>query len=197
MRWIGLFTLGALILAVGASAVVLADSGQGTPDLVAADQPQPVPGRGAVGGQAQMGPAVHADSSVPGRAAPTTPDELLRRQQQLDRVNRSPGRPPQQQPDAPAQPPGLGTQSPSPRQPARAADCQVVPIFAPLLAVLPAIGDCLDDALIDPVSGDLVQATTGGQLVQRATDGSVAFSDGRQTWVLAPGGLEAVLVGDV
>jgi hypothetical protein len=196
MRVIGVLTLGAVILAIGANGVVLADPNRGMRDLVVADQPQPVAGRGVAGGQAQMGPASRKDSTAMGGAAPTTPEELQRREQQLDRVNRSPGRPPHP-PDAPAMPPASGSYSPSPQQPARVADCQVFPTFAPLLAVVPAVGDCLQDAYTDWFSGDLVQVTTGGVLVQRAANATAAFTDGQQTWVLAPNGLEAILGGDV
>jgi hypothetical protein len=62
---------------------------------------------------------------------------------------------------------------------------------------LSTVGDCFGDAHTDWVSGDLVQVTTGGLLVQRAADGSTAFTDGQQTWVLAPSGLEAILIGDL
>jgi hypothetical protein len=63
--------------------------------------------------------------------------------------------------------------------------------------LLPVVGDCVQDAYIDPPSGDLEQLTTCGLLVERAADGTLFFTDGQQTWVLGANGVVAALVDNV
>lgn len=76
------------------------------------------------------------------------------------------------------------------------AGAQGVPIcsfqlgFAALHAALPGVvGDCLEDAHYGP-NGDALQRTTGGLLVWRKADNWTAFTDGYQTWVNGPYGLQ-------
>jgi hypothetical protein len=68
--------------------------------------------------------------------------------------------------------------------------CRFGPRFADLRDRLGAdrVGDCLA-AQRPAENGDLVQATSGGLLIERKADSSVAFSDGSQTWVDGPRGL--------
>ena len=79
--------------------------------------------------------------------------------------------------------------------PARAAaqpdGCRFVLGFAALHALIPAVvGTCLDDERHDPSSGDALQHTTGGVLVWRKADGLTAFTNGFESWVLGPFGLQ-------
>lgn len=175
-----------LAAALGALAIIAI-----TANSVAADQPQPADPPGSPGTAGQMGPALRP-GAVAGGTAPTTPQELQRRQDQLDRINRSAPRP--QQPDAPTTPPPPGSQSGPAAQPTRVANCQLLPVFAPMLDAVTVVGDCLEDAYVQPSNGDLLQPTTGGLLVQRADDGSVAFTDGAQTWVLGSDGVIATVL---
>ena len=77
-------------------------------------------------------------------------------------------------------------------QPARADDCTIAPKFAVIVDALPdEVGQCITNERISPASLDIEQVTTGGLLVQRSLDGSVAFTNGVQTWVAGPSGVEA------
>lgn len=63
--------------------------------------------------------------------------------------------------------------------------------FAALHDRLPReVGACLEDERHDPATGDAVQQTTGGLLVWRKLDNRAAFTDGAQTWVDGPYGLQ-------
>ncbi len=57
------------------------------------------------------------------------------------------------------------------------------------------VGNCLENEHHDGVTGDGLQATTawhqrGGLLVWRKRDNHTAFTDGYQTWVNGPYGLQ-------
>jgi hypothetical protein len=63
--------------------------------------------------------------------------------------------------------------------------------FADLHNLLPNIvGSCVDDEQHNPVNGDALQQTTGGLLVWRKSDNWTAFTDGSQSWVNGPLGLQ-------
>ena len=75
--------------------------------------------------------------------------------------------------------------------PTPAAPCSFVLGFKALHDLLPArIGVCRDNERYDPTSGEAIQHTSGGLLVWRKADNGTAFSDGSQTWVLGPLGLQ-------
>ena len=85
----------------------------------------------------------------------------------------------------------LGTLAGSFAPVASAADCQFVLGFATLHSLVPNIvGQCLDDEQHSPASGDALQGTTGGLLVWRKADNLTAFTNGYQTWINGPNGLE-------
>lgn len=68
--------------------------------------------------------------------------------------------------------------------------CQFVLGFAALAALLPdEVGECVDEQATQP-NGDVIQHTTRGLLVWRKTDNWTAFTDGYQTWVNGPYGLQ-------
>jgi hypothetical protein len=77
--------------------------------------------------------------------------------------------------------------------PATKADeisCTFTNGFEALRDLLPqTVGDCLEQEMFDPETGTTQQATTGGLLVWREADNLAKFTDGSQTWMLAPGGL--------
>ena len=78
--------------------------------------------------------------------------------------------------------------APSPVQPAA---CRFVLGFQTLHDRLPAqVGACRDDERYLPGSGETIQHTSGGLLVWRKADNGTAFTDGSQTWVLGPRGLQ-------
>lgn len=52
------------------------------------------------------------------------------------------------------------------------------------------VGACLEDERYNPRSGNAEQRTTGGLLVWRKTDNWTAFTDGHETWINGPNGLE-------
>jgi hypothetical protein len=69
--------------------------------------------------------------------------------------------------------------------------CAFVLGFKALHDLMPArVGVCRDNERYDPTSGDAVQHTSGGLLVWRKADNGTAFTDGSQTWVLGPLGLQ-------
>jgi photosystem II stability/assembly factor-like uncharacterized protein len=75
--------------------------------------------------------------------------------------------------------------------PAQAANCHFVLGFATLAQLIPLqVGQCLDDEQHNPANGDALQHTTGGLLVWRKADNHTAFTDGTDTWVNGPHGLE-------
>jgi hypothetical protein len=74
------------------------------------------------------------------------------------------------------------------------APCTIVLGFATLHDQIPSIvGDCTDDVHYEPLTGDALQATTNGLLVWRKSDNLSAFTDGNQTWLDGPFGLETRL----
>lgn len=174
------------VLAGALATMVISTGGLAAADL----QPAGGPGATTTGAQAQMGPASRSATGG-GGTAPLTPEELQRREDQLNRVNRSPGRP--TQPDAPVSAPASDTQSPRPAPPHIAADCQIYVSFARFVELLPVSGECLEQPHVDLDSGDILQVTTAGLFVERAMDGSVAFTDGQRTWMLTSGGAEAIV----
>src|SRR5438132_10856275 len=63
--------------------------------------------------------------------------------------------------------------------------------FASLDDLIPSIvGDCVTNETHDPLTGDALQQTTGGLLVWRKADNWTAFTDGSQSWVNGPLGLQ-------
>jgi hypothetical protein len=63
--------------------------------------------------------------------------------------------------------------------------------FAQLHDLIPDIvGECVDDEVHDPTTGDALQRTTHGLLVWRKADNWTAFTDGSQSWVNGPLGLQ-------
>jgi hypothetical protein len=78
-------------------------------------------------------------------------------------------------------------------RPARAqtAGCSFTLGFATLHDLIPdAVGTCVDNEFHDPQSGDALQHTTNGLLVWRKSDNWTAFTDGFQSWVNGPLGLQ-------
>lgn len=66
--------------------------------------------------------------------------------------------------------------------------------FATLHEQIPAIvGDCTENVQYDGVTGDGLQTTTNGLLVWRKSDNFTAFTDGNQTWINGPFGLQTRL----
>lgn len=75
--------------------------------------------------------------------------------------------------------------------PAAADGCTFVLGFATLHDLIPRqVGACLDDERHNPSNGDALQQTTGGLLVWRKADNFTAFTDGYQTWVSGPNGVQ-------
>lgn len=72
-----------------------------------------------------------------------------------------------------------------------ATACRFVHGFQTLHTLLLAqIGACQDDERYLPASGEAIQHTSGGLLVWRKADNGTAFTDGAQTWLLGPHGLQ-------
>jgi hypothetical protein len=67
--------------------------------------------------------------------------------------------------------------------------CQFVLGFAALQAMLPAVGNCVDNEQHNPDNGDALQHTTTGMFVWRKADNWAAFTDGYRTWINGPNGL--------
>ncbi len=79
------------------------------------------------------------------------------------------------------------------RTPAEAATCQFVLGFRTLHDLIPSVvGSCLDDET-HAVNGDALQHTTNGLLVWRKADNYTAFTNGYQTWINGPFGLQTRL----
>ena len=75
--------------------------------------------------------------------------------------------------------------------PFQAPTCRFVLGFQTLHALIPAqVGACRDEEHYDTASGETVQHTAGGLLVWRKADNGTAFTDGAQTWVLGPHGVQ-------
>lgn len=75
--------------------------------------------------------------------------------------------------------------------PLQAANCTFVLGFQAIHDQIPDIvGDCLVDQHYNPANGDALQETTGGMLVWRKADNFTAFTDGYQSWVNGPYGLQ-------
>jgi predicted Rdx family selenoprotein len=69
--------------------------------------------------------------------------------------------------------------------------CIFVLGFAQLHDELPdVVGDCTEDMHFDPATGDALQSTTDGLLVWRKTDRLAAFTNGEQTWLAGPFGIQ-------
>jgi hypothetical protein len=63
--------------------------------------------------------------------------------------------------------------------------------FAALHDLIPdVVGLCVDNEFHDPQTGDALQHTTNGLLVWRKSDNWTAFTDGFQSWVNGPLGLQ-------
>jgi len=63
--------------------------------------------------------------------------------------------------------------------------------FAVLAGLIPAqVGTCLDSEAHNPANGDALQHTTKGLLVWRKADNLTAFTDGYQSWINGPYGLQ-------
>ncbi len=82
---------------------------------------------------------------------------------------------------------GLTTASVARAQPG----CTFILGFFTLHNLIPdQVGQCLADETHNPQNGDGLQQTTGGLLVWRKSDNWTAFTDGNQTWVNGPFGLQ-------
>jgi hypothetical protein len=69
--------------------------------------------------------------------------------------------------------------------------CHFMLGFAQLHDLIPdGVGECVDDEAHDPKTGDALQYTTNGLLVWRKADNWTAFTDGSQSWVHGPLGLQ-------
>jgi hypothetical protein len=74
---------------------------------------------------------------------------------------------------------------------ARAQSCQFVLGFATLDGLIPQIvGQCLENEHANPSNGDSLQTTSNGLMVWRKADNFTAFTNGFQTWINGPLGLQ-------
>jgi len=81
-----------------------------------------------------------------------------------------------------------------PTAPAQAQNCQFVLGFATLHNLIPTIvGQCLENEHHNAINGDGLQATTNGLMVWRKSDNFTAFTNGFQSWVNGPFGLQTRL----
>lgn len=72
-----------------------------------------------------------------------------------------------------------------------AADCQFVLGFKAIRDMIPGIvGECLENEHFNVANGDSLQRTSGGLLVWRKIDNWTAFTNGYETWVNGPNGLQ-------
>src|SRR5258708_28132303 len=79
---------------------------------------------------------------------------------------------------------------------AQSAACSFTLGFATLHDLIPdVVGNCVDNEFHDPQTGDALQHTTNGLLVWRKSDNWTAFTDGFQSWVNGPLGLQQRLNG--
>lgn len=97
---------------------------------------------------------------------------------------------------APGASPGSGSltarPAAAPRPPATTdVNCQFLQGFRQLRDLIgeAIVGDCLGDVRYD-AQGNAQQVTTGGTLLWRKADNWTAFTDGEQTWVYGPFGLQ-------
>jgi hypothetical protein len=75
---------------------------------------------------------------------------------------------------------------------AQPAACTFVLGFAVLRSAIPdVVGECLTDQTTNPANGDALQSTTNGLLVWRKADNLTAFTDGSQTWISGPFGVQS------
>jgi len=75
--------------------------------------------------------------------------------------------------------------------PAAAAECQFQFGFKVLAEMIPStVGNCLDNEYHNPNNGDGLQRTEGGLLVWRKADNWTAFTNGHETWINGPMGLQ-------
>jgi hypothetical protein len=69
--------------------------------------------------------------------------------------------------------------------------CQYKLGFADLQSQIPAIvGDCLTDESHNVLNGDGLQNSAGGLMVWRKADNWTAFTDGTNTWINGPDGVQ-------
>jgi hypothetical protein len=74
---------------------------------------------------------------------------------------------------------------------AQTSACSFVLGFAALDDLIPdLVGNCVTNESFNPVHGDSSQLTTNGLLVWRKSDNFTAFTNGSQTWVNGPLGLQ-------
>jgi hypothetical protein len=74
---------------------------------------------------------------------------------------------------------------------AQTSACSFVLGFAALDSLIPdLVGNCVTNESFNPVNGDSLQLTTNGLLVWRKSDNFTAFTNGSQTWVNGPLGLQ-------
>src|SRR3712207_652766 len=52
------------------------------------------------------------------------------------------------------------------------------------------VGDCLDNEQRDLVAGTVRQHTTGGELAWNEVSGATSFTNGHETWLIGPHGLQ-------
>ena len=71
-----------------------------------------------------------------------------------------------------------------------AAPCELTLGFKTLGEMVPEVGQCLEDAHVEPATGNTLQRTTGGLLVWRPVGNWTGFTDGARTWVNGPFGLQ-------
>jgi hypothetical protein len=83
----------------------------------------------------------------------------------------------------------LGAVPPAGAAPAN-APCQLTGGFKTLGEMVPEVGQCLEDAHAEAATGNTLQKTTGGLLVWRRVGNWTAFTDGANTWVNGPFGLQ-------
>ena len=85
----------------------------------------------------------------------------------------------------------LSVAGPSPAHAAQAGNCGFVLGFATLHDMIPGIvGQCVENETHNPTNGDALQTTTNGLLVWRKADNWTAFTNGFETWVNGPFGLQ-------
>ena len=78
-----------------------------------------------------------------------------------------------------------------------AAPCNFKLGFASLAGMIPdQIGTCVNNEYFNPQNGDEEQNTTGGLLVWRKADNWTAFTNGYDTWINGPQGLQERLNTD-
>jgi hypothetical protein len=74
---------------------------------------------------------------------------------------------------------------------AQTSPCRFVLGFATLDSLVPdVVGACITNESFNPLNGDSLQPTTNGLLVWRKSDNFTAFTNGAQTWVNGPFGIQ-------